>query len=368
MTENHAHARFAWRVAVGLAFAMAVPAHAQATPEDIPAPERGDASDERVEGDAASPPMPRIAHRPLMEASSTGAELRFLMTPVTVGIEVVVRVRPLGSPGPPQEVVGAWTEQMLTVTLGEEHLHRDGVEYWVVARDSSGGEQAVFASEARPHPVAVAEPRRARWQREALEAHGGHRNTFRLGTEFVQLGPGDGYYIRSTASYAHHLFTALETIEIGVGVTRAASEEYDDPGADYGRADITLRIHPRVRLRAASLLGFSDEGFSLGGGGYLLVGRPFGMHLEVGGEYMRNLGYSGRIRMAFNTVPKLPVGATIEVTTFPIDARPSVRLLLDAAYRFAPDTYVKLIVGYRGQEAATGGVSLGLEAAYSFGP
>jgi hypothetical protein len=224
----------------------------------------------------------------------------------------------------------------------------------------------VFASEGDPQPVVVIEPRRVRLEREALAQREGRRNTFHLGGEVVQLGPGDGYYLRATASYAHHFLTALETIEVGVGVTRAMVDGPNDPGVDYGRADLTLRLHSRLRLRLALALGFSETGFTLGGGGYALFGSPFRTQVELGGEYLADVGYVAKVRLGFNTLPRFPLGATIEVTNFPLDGDANVRLLLDGAYRFAPDTYVKLTVGYRGQQATRGGVSVGLTAGYSF--
>ena len=309
----------------------------------------------------------RVAHRPLMQAPAGGVTLLFSVAHPEEPGRVLVRVRPLGTAATPQEVDVVMSPEGFVAHLGPEHLAVGGVEYWVVLRDdASERERPVFASEADPQPVVVIEPRRMRLEREALAAREGRRNTFRLGGELVQLGPGDGYYLRTTASYAHHFLTALETIEVGVGVTRAMVAGPNDPGVDYGRADLTLRLHSRMRVRVALALGLSEQGFTLGGGGYALFGSPFGTQVELGGEFLEDVGYVAKVRLGFNTQPRFPVGATIEVTNFPLDGDPSVRLLLDGAYRFAPDTYLKLTVGYRGQQATRGGVSVGLEAAYSF--
>lgn len=332
------------------------------------------ASDEDSAGDAgAARPdddtfaSRRIAHRPLMQAPSTGAQLRFLVARPGDPGEVLVFVRPLGSTDEPAAVPVVMTSEGFVATLSPEHLHLTGSEYWVVLRDeASGRERPIFASADDPQPIVVIEPRRRRLEREALADREGRRNTFRLGGEVVQLGPSGGYYLRATASYAHHFLTALETIEVGVGVTRAMVDGPNDPGVDYGRADLTLRLHERMRLRVALALGFSEDGFTLGGGAYALLGKPFGTHVELGGEYLADVGYLARVRLGFDTVPHVPLGATIEVTNFPLDGDANVRLLLDAAYRFAPDTYVRLVVGYRGQQATRGGISVGLDLAYSF--
>jgi hypothetical protein len=65
-------------------------------------------------------------------------------------------------------------------------------------------------------------------------------------------------------------------------------------------------------------------------------------------------------------MPRLPMGATVEVTTFPVGDEPGMRLLLDASYEIYPGAYLRLIGGYRGWTSTIGGPSIGAEMAFAF--
>lgn len=122
------------------------------------------------------------------------------------------------------------------------------------------------------------------------------------------------------------------------------------PGARASLYQAFLQRHPGSRYRS-----------------YVLVlGDPRDMHLDLGAEAIRTVGATAHLRLGFSAAPQIPMGATIEVSTFPIGDDPGVRLLYDVGYRFGPVTELRLRGGYQGRTSVSGGAALALEIRYGF--
>lgn len=325
----------------------------------------------------------RITHVPENEVRSEGAELWFWASdPDRLG-HIVVHVRPLDG-GETTEHVAARGEEGWFVRLPEEVLPVEGIAYWVTERLPDGAERAVFASEEDPHEVAVTEPVLAAYERRRLAARDGRRHRAIAGAEYVSLGrrefqTPDGVvetserYWRWEASYEHSFFWVADSVRLRVGQLRGdvartdgSRVTLDEIGLDYGSAEVVWRVLDLWRFRTTVGFGFSQEGFEVGGGLDMIIGEIDGPSLTVGVDGMTTLGATGRLRLGWRVTPRLPMGATVEVTTFPVGDEPGMRLLLDAAYQFYPGAYLKLVGGYRGWTSTIGGPSLGLELALAF--
>jgi hypothetical protein len=326
---------------------------------------------------------PRIVHVPPGKLAAEGDEIWFWASdPDHLG-QIVVRMRPAGGEEW-TEIVAVRAERGWLVRVPADMLALEGMEYWVAERLPDGSERAAFADAERPHPVPVVERRLTAYERRQLEAREGRRHRAMLQGEYVGLGrrrwqtpdgdvDTDEHYWRWEASYEHSFFTVVDSIRIRAGQMRGEVARVDgtsvtmgEVGVDYGRADVVWRAHDKLRFRTAIAFGFSQRGFEIGGAADLIIGLPEGPNLSVGMEGMTTLGFTGRLRLGWLVTPKLPMGATVEVTTFPVADEPGMRLLLDVAYELYPGAYVRMIGGYRGWTSTIGGPSLGAELALAF--
>jgi hypothetical protein len=328
-------------------------------------------------------PPPRIVHEPPGELSAEGDALWFWASdPDRLG-QIVVHLR-AADDGDWVELVAVRGERGWLVRLEPEHLPTEGIVYWVSERREGEADRPVFAHADRPHPLPVVEARLAAYERRRLAERGGRRHRAFFQGEYVGLGSRtfdtddgpvqtDESYWRWEASYEHSFFWVVDSIRIRAGQMRGQVARTDGPGVsvedvgvDYGSAEIVWRLADWMRLRTGVAFGFSQRGFEVGGATDVILGAPDGANLSLGVEGMTTLGVTGRLRLGWLVVPRLPMGATVEVTTFPVANEPGMRLLLDAAYEIYPGAHVRLIGGYRGWTSTIGGPSLGAELALSF--
>lgn len=263
-----------------------------------------------------------------------------------------------------------------------------GFSYFVTERMPDGAVRPVFADAARPHDVRVSRPAAVEEELHRLAGRDGQRSTLTLSADAIdfgdrKLGPAgtvhDRYY-RLEAGYAYSFLTHIDSIRLSIVRVRGEGASWtrgdladspptvDDtsPGIDYGRAEVAFLAHDELRLRAALLLGASQRGFEYGGGGSAVLGDPKSTSLEVGVERITTLGTTGKLRLGFAALPRVPMGATIEISSFPTGDDSGVRLLYDVGYRFGPVTQLVLRGGYQGRTSVTGGPALGATFDYGF--
>ena len=72
------------------------------------------------------------------------------------------------------------------------------------------------------------------------------------------------------------------------------------------------------------------------------------------------------MRLGFAVTPELPMGAGIELTSFPLGEDAGVRLLYDVGYAYAAGSEIVLRGGFQGRTSVTGGVSAGLAVRHAF--
>jgi hypothetical protein len=324
-----------------------------------------------------------VAHVPVHELVGEDAVLLFdVVDPLFIG-EVVVRYRRLEGEGGVVEVEAQPTEdpEQLAARIPVEDVGESGLVYWVVERTPDGSERPLFASPAAPHPVHVHPPEDIAYARRRLAAWGGRRNRIRLRGEYVNLGEREVVdasgtarqeteaYYRVGVMYSYSFFSIVDTILIGLGRMRGNVVDpemaEDERGVDYGHGHITWHLHDLFRLETGILFGFSQEGFEIGGHTDLLIGEPEGNSVTLGVDGITGLGATGKVRLGWATVPRFPMGATLEVTTFPVGDKTGMRLLYDVAFEIYPGAFARVEAGYRGWGSTTGGLSLGAELVLS---
>jgi len=329
-----------------------------------------------------------IRHAPLNDSFLAEARFLFEVTSPDRAGKIVVHVISDASPVEAIEVEATLMGAGYVAVLPPAQVATPGFSYYVVERMPDGSEHPVFADEASPHHVRVTRTDADELEQERLEAHDGHRSTFSLAGEGVdfgdrQLAPGekvthDRYY-KLEVGYAYSFFSAVEDVRISLVRVRGQAALFDEwamppqaktdaiaLGIDYGRAAVTLIAHDHVRLRGAMLLGASQKGFEIGGAASIVIGDPLGSNVDFGVETLTTLGTVTHLRLGFLATQSVPMGATIEVSSFPVGEDSGVRLLYDVGYRFDTVTAVTLRTGYQGRTSVTGGASLGLNFDYGF--
>ncbi|HYH95051.1 hypothetical protein [Hyalangium sp.] len=268
------------------------------------------------------------------------------------------------------------------------------VEYYLTARDTEGKESVRFASAEHPHTVLI-QVKDGVLESEALLASYDHRRSrVSLFAEYVDFGSTragtvrylDRYY-RLEADYLHRLLTEvagvrLNSIRIGVGHLRARVPPIQLPvpadwpplegpprtvrtGLDYGFSELDVGLSSRFGFTTKVMLGGNAEGFSAGLGGQLRIGPARGSHVELGVETTSGLGTTGTVRLAWDTVTRVPMSAALQVTDFP-DGPAGVRLLYSADFELSPALTLGAMVGYQARISISGGPTLGLASSYAW--
>jgi hypothetical protein len=268
------------------------------------------------------------------------------------------------------------------------------VEYYLTARDTDGNLSVRFASAEAPHSVLVEVPE-PQLEREALlGAYGHRRSRVSLFAEYVDFGATragtvhylDRYY-RLEADYLHRLLTSVagvrvDSIRIGVGHLRARVPPLHPPlppnwpplegpppvvrtGLDYGFSELEVGLSPILGVTTRLVLGGNVEGFAAGLGGRIRIGPTQGAHVELEGETISGLGSTGTVRLAWDTVPRVPMSAAVQVSSFP-DGPTGVRLLYRADFELSESLTLGALVGYQARISISGGPSLGLASSYAW--
>lgn len=343
---------------------------------------------EQATNERTQSPTPRVAivrHAPLNDSFVEDVSFMFDINSPDYAGKVVVRVIPDEPDQAAHEVEAVLTGTKYVAVLPQAHVAPPGFWYYVVERMPDGSERPVFADATAPHRVRVTRTEAEETQERRARARDGIRSTVLLSAEAVDYGDRklgadqprfhDRYY-KLEVGYAFAFFSTIEDVRISLVRVRGQAAVYDpweEPrikevalGIDYGRAAVTLVAHDYVRLRGAMLLGASQRGFEYGGAGSIVIGNPLGSNLDFGVEALTTLGTVTHLRLGFLATQQIPMGAALEVSSFPVGEDSGVRLLYDIGYRFNPVTEILLRAGYQARTSVTGGASLGLTVNYGF--
>lgn len=330
-----------------------------------------------------------VAHAPISETPGGELTLAFSVTPIDRVEAILVRWRARTPGARVHESMVTRHADGWVAEIRDAELAPPGIVYWVVRRDPGAGdararEHEVFASEAAPHDVVVYDSEVDAYERRMLVRREGRRYRAGASFEYVSLGqrtlpagvsgPRAASYWRSAASFGYSFFGVVDAIRFEVGVLRGEQELVGADamrttgalGFNWGSGELLFRLHELVRLRSRLIFGVSEQGFELGGALGVVIGDPDGTSLELAGEGVTGLGATGRLRLGWATVRRVPMGATIELTTFPTDDVAGVRLLFDAAYEIYPGALIRLTGGYRGWTSVAGGPSLAADVVIAF--
>jgi hypothetical protein len=266
--------------------------------------------------------------------------------------------------------------------------------YTIEIETVDGARIAAFASRAEPFQVAVLLDSDDLREAALLERLGGRRSVLTFSGEYVHFGstvaevektPAGSTvpvlvsskvpdrYARFEAGYTYRLLGRITEFGIRGGVVRGRSVVPNEP--DSSKYDVGLNYAaPTVRLRAVDWLHVDGEvltsvtevGFSVGGGGSVLIGDPYAAHLTLGFESIQVFGTRVFTRMDVVAAPGWIFAPMMEITDMPHAAKTGVRLLSEVRYESRTGVGVAVRGGYQARDAASGGPSGGLSLSYAF--
>lgn len=339
-----------------------------------------------------APSVGSVRHVPIAEAAP-GTPMAVTAT-VSRGWEadLELRFRPVGSVTWQREVFTRRDQETYVAMVPGEAITPPGIEYFIV----TGGPDAStrFASAESPHRVNVFLSAREVRRQKHLERHDNRRAKIRVAGEYVDYGSrtfGDvelpDRYLRIDGEVGYRVLNfPLKTLSFGytylVGDTPPSSRGDDGScrgglpedqcprevgfrGSGWFQLNFLFTDGVEVDLRG--LVMATPEGFNVGGRGELRIGDADRTHVGIGTELLVDVGYAGYVRLGWDTVPGLPMAATVEVNNFPAPHRAAaIRLVYDINHPFKNGIRVGARLGYQARDQLVGGLTLGLNTSLEF--
>lgn len=356
------------------------------------------ASPAAANAQVAASPVPkratplRLRHQPLVSVPAGVALLISVQwqDPPTEATDLFLHYRRFGEARFERVRFGLRDTATFSALIPESVVRPGTLEYYLSCRSSSDedeDEQPLFARPDWPHAVTVQLDDAERRSREMLAQHVGNRSQFRFYGLYVDRGlrtviSADGqrtrelrdYYYRLEGDFTYRILSGVYSIRIGGGVLRGESFTLQEPlpvyvdnvGLTYGFAEVRFRFGRLVRMDLRATLGAGPQHFDGGGGGQILIGLDPGTHFAVGADGVSSVGVRAWVRLAWNTVPRVPMSFTLEASNLPLGADMGGLMYLTLGYRFHRYFSFDANLGYAHRGKEVGGPILGLAPKIEF--
>ncbi len=271
----------------------------------------------------------------------------------------------------------------MRATIPANVLTDPGLAYYVVLRDTSGGQSAHFASEAHPHRVIVRGDA-GLVRRELAEMElGGLRSELELAGSWVDfhtlggdatIGPD---YRGSTLRFRHWLLGGVEYIEFGVGTLRGQAPPDSLPGTqpthrvpvgfDRGWAQVGFRMSETVGSYGRLLLGGDEQTFRVGVAGGLRIGRPRHARLLLETGVIGGVGAHVMAAFHLDTIERWPLAVEIQLDNLPnATAEVAERVRLRLGHEISANLVAEMVATYQAQRHEDHGFGAGARLAMRF--
>ncbi len=137
-------------------------------------------------------------------------------------------------------------------------------------------------------------------------------------------------------------------------------------GLDWGYADVEMPLSELFGLSGRLILGGNDTGFTAGGRVALRVGREPEVYARAWAGAVGGTGVDAGFAMHWNTVPVLPMMASIEVTNWPNTGPWGVVLSYGVWVPLGQHADLGLRIGYQGRTSDLGSLGYGGALSWSF--
>ncbi|HEY4159223.1 MAG TPA: hypothetical protein VGM29_14040 [Polyangiaceae bacterium] len=270
------------------------------------------------------------------------------------------------------------------------------LEYAIELELLDGTRDAVFATRESPARVDVPEDLMDARERAMLERLGGRRSVFAASGDYVDFGhtladrldPNglvtrtsvhDNFY-RVEGSFTYRPLRVVTEFSLRIGVVRGNSPvPLDDSqapgktgadrfkvGLNYGAPTVRFRLSDICHLEGEFLTSVTETGFSVGTGGALLIGDPYGTKLTLGFESIQVFGTRFWSRMDIEAGTRVTIAPVIEVTNMPHAADYGVRLIGEISGDLGAGFRTSVRGGYQARRFTDGGPSAGATVGYAF--
>jgi len=248
------------------------------------------------------------------------------------------------------------------------------VELEPVQGGPEGRRRAVFASREEMQEVEVPADLEDERERAMAARLGERRSVVTSSAEYVvfgqsgEIGGRTDRYWRAEAGYTYRPLRRIAEFGIRAGVVRGPNPDPTKPdlGLNYGAPSVRLRLGDIWHLEGEFLTSVTEVGFSVGVGGALLVGDPYGSKLSLGFESIQVFGTRLYSRMDIAARRNLVIAPIVEVTDMPHADHFGVRLLTEARFEAGQGFTFGVLGGYQARVASSGGPTVGVSAAYAF--
>ncbi len=321
-----------------------------------------------------------VRHLPPAEARA-GEDLA-LVADVSRGWEtsLSLRFRAVGQTEYSTVAFARGDDDTYTATIPGTAVTQPGLEYFIAGTGEGGDAVTYFASQDAPHRVLVfPDDDQLRVEREVARLRG---RRARLSTSFDYVDYGartvggqriDDNYTRIDVDFSYRILR-FPLYSMRFGVTRLLGTTPEDDGTEIeagfragGWVELGFRIWRGIDIDARGMVVANQAGFGVGGRGELRIGSVDKAHVALGTELIPEVGSMFFFRLGWDTVPQLPMTATVEVTEFPSSTRPrAVRLVYGVAYPFDNGLRWGIRAGYQARDNDIGGVTGGTSLALDF--
>lgn len=286
-----------------------------------------------------------------------------------------------------QEVPFERTEDGFAAVIPANAVRPPSFAYAIEGEPRAGQRIALFASRDAMHDVTVRPDLADERERATLARLDGRRSLIQLSTEYAYFGtatatPTDAgstpanvrdEFWRTDASYTYRILRRVSEFGIRAGVVRGSAvvdnakvaKEYA-VGLNYGAPRLRFRLVDWLHTDIEGLVSVTEVGFSVGGGGAIILGDPIGNHLTIGGEGIQVFGGRGWVRLDAILTRRFALAPQIEVTTMPHAGSAGVRLLVDARMALGYGFALTLRTGYQARSFDKGGPTLGATVDLAF--
>lgn len=344
----------------------------------------------RAEDEApAPPPLPALHHAPVVTAHP-GED-------VTVGasLDHPERLRRAklvwrgsGGEGEAEFARSGSEDRPYVAVIPGSFVRGDRLAYAIELETEDGTRVPAFGTRAAPHPVTVLAGTDDARESAYLTRLGGRRSIVQASGELVSFGTVDAtvrtrngderrsvrdQYWRAEAAFTYRLLGVVSEFGLRAGAVRGTSlvaGEVDpsryDVGLNYGAPRVRLRANDWLHVEGELLTSVTEIGFSVGGGGAVLLGDAYGSKVVIGAEAIQVFGERVYTRLDLVASRRLVVSPVVEVTTMPHADRAGVRLVGEAGIDLGRGVRLDLRGGYQARTFAQGGPSLGGGLAYAF--
>ena len=137
-------------------------------------------------------------------------------------------------------------------------------------------------------------------------------------------------------------------------------------GLNYGAPTVMFRLADNWHLEGEFLTSVTEVGFSVGGGGELIIGDPYGSRLELGAESVQVFGTRFYSKLAIRASDHIILSPIIEVSNMPHADNYGVRLIGQIGVDLGHGFTVAARGGYQARKSTSGGPSGGGTLSYAF--